>query len=77
MVTKQQEYQAQFFQISGFCLMTPLGKLVLNFLDFELKDLTLKFFLYCLFTLFLLYLGIILVLHGMEPLEERRQTWIQ
>ena len=77
MITELQKYQAQFFQVSGFCLMTPLGKLVLDFLDFKLSDIDIKFIFYLLLTLLLTFFGIILVIHGMEILEERRQKWIQ
>ncbi len=78
MVSEIQKYQAQFFQVSGFCLMTPLGKLILDFLDFKLSYiLTLKFIIYLTFTIFLTCLGIMLVIQGIEILGEREQKWIQ
>lgn len=50
MATESQKYRAQFLQISGLCLMTPLGKLVLEFLDIGWNDLTIKFFFYLIIT---------------------------
>ena len=77
MVSKLQEFQAQFFQIAGFACMTPIGKIFLNILDLELKDLSIKFFIYSLVSVFLFCIGIILNIKGMEYLEEREVKWIQ
>ena len=78
MNSEVQRYRAQFFQISGFCLMSPFGKIILDGLDLKLSDvLTVKFAIYFTCTIFLACLGIILAIHGMEALEERGHKWIQ
>ena len=77
MVTESQKYRAQFLQVSGFCLMTPMGKLVLEFLDIGWNDLTIKFSFYLIVTLVLTYLGIMFVIRGMEILEYGEQKWTQ
>ena len=70
MTFEADKYRAQLFQVSGLALMTPVGKIYLSLLDIGLKDLTLKFFFYFLTSLFLVYLGIILIMRGFEILEE-------
>lgn len=77
MVKESQKYRAQFLQISGLCLMTPLGKLVLEFLDIRWNNLTIKFFFYLIVILVLAYFGIIFIIRGMEILEYGEQKWTQ
>ncbi len=77
MVVESKKYRAQFFQVSGFCLMTPMGKLVLEFLDIGWDDLTIKFFFYLIVALVLTYFGIIFIIRGMEILEYGEQKWTQ
>ena len=72
MVTEEQKYMAQFFQISGFCCMTPFARLILKLLDTEPFDLSLRFFVVFLISALLFIWGIILVLKGLERVEERR-----
>ena len=72
MVAEEQKYMAQFFQISGFCCMTPFGRLILRLLDVEPFNISLRFFVVFLLSILLLIWGIILVLKGLERVEERR-----
>ena len=64
-----QKYKAQFFQISGFALMSPLGKMVLNI--FELKEITFSTIFFILFGIALVMFagGIMLTARGLEHLE--------
>ena len=57
--------------------MTPLGKLVLEFLDIGWNDLTMKFFFYLVISLVLAYFGIMFIIRGMEILEYGEQKWTQ
>ena len=66
-----EKYRAQFFQICGFCFMTPLGKVILGLLDYDLDKIWPKLFAYFIFSLLLAYLGIIFVLKGEEKLYEK------
>ncbi len=77
MVTKQQEYQARFFQILGFALMTPGGHLFLKLPEMSLGELNLKMFFYTIISIVLVIVGIIINVKGMEYLEERENRWIQ
>lgn len=71
MVTELDKYRAQYFQIAGFCLMSPLGKIILNLFDYELKEiLTIKFLICSVIALLLFYLGLVLIFKGEEKLEE-------
>ncbi len=70
-----QKYRAQFFQISGFCFMSPFGKLVLGIPGYKLSDFNFLFIIYIVISLFLFYLGIIFMFKGEEHLEERRYKW--
>lgn len=77
MVTKQQEYQARFFQILGFAFMTPFGHLFLKAPEMGIQNLNLKMLVYAVFSIILVVVGIILNIKGMEYLEERGERWIQ
>lgn len=70
MVLEENKYRAQILQIGGFALMTPAAKIYLSILDFKLSDLSVKFFIYSLVSMFFLYLGIILLVRGIEMLKE-------
>jgi len=64
MASDLQQYRAQIFQISGFALMSPIGKFVLDLKDTKLKDMDIWYFI-CLVIAFMLgYFGIILYLKG-------------
>ena len=76
MITEVQKYRAQLFQISGFSLITPIGKLILDFLNLKQTDISLKFFIYIVTAILLAFIGLVLILHGMTILEERREGWI-
>lgn len=70
MTTDVQKYRATMFQIAGFALISPIGKIVLNALDFTFSDIfSIKFFAYLFFTLFLLVIGIIFISRGIAVLE--------
>ena len=71
MTSDLQKYRANMFQIAGLSLMTPVGKLVLDFLKFSLSDLNLQFLAYVIFSSFLFYVGIIFLFKGDEILERR------
>ena len=65
-----QKYRATMFQLGGFALMSPLGKIILNALDFSLKDLfTVKFTIYFLIAFLLFCVGIIFMARGLNVLE--------
>lgn len=66
------KYRAQMFQISGFSLMVPVGKMVINFIDGELMNANSRFFVALLISIFLLFCGIMLLLKGLECVETRR-----
>ena len=52
--------------------MTPFGRLILKLLDTEPFNLSLRFFVVFLLSALLFIWGIILVLKGLERVEERR-----
>ncbi len=57
--------------------MTPIGKLVLEFLDIRWSDLTIKFLFYLITTLVLTCFGIMFIIRGMEIVEYGEQKWTQ
>jgi len=69
------KYRAYTFQIAGFCLMTPLGKLILNVPEYELCDLNTKFFIFLIFSLILFYFGMIFIFKGGKYLEGENYKW--
>ena len=70
MASDLQRYRAQFFQISGFAFMTPLGKFILDLKDIKLEQVGIWFFVYLVFSLLLAYCGIIFLLKGEEHLND-------
>ncbi len=69
MVTEVQKYRAQFFQILGLACLTPIGRIFLSIPNISLKDFNVKFLIYCIASVLLIYLGIILIVRGIEVLE--------
>ena len=66
------KYRAQNLQIAGFCLMSPLGKLILNVPEYKLGDIDLKFVIYFIVALMFFCFGIICVFRGEIHLEKER-----
>ena len=71
MVSEVQKYRAQFFQIMGLIFMTPFGKLTLKIFNLEPITINLYLFVASLLSLLCLYFGIILIVKGMDVLEEK------
>ena len=63
MINEEQKYKSEIFKIIGFCLMTPIGKLVLSVLDLKYDKLYLKILIIVVIAL-LFYFGIISILRG-------------
>ena len=63
------KYLAYTFNVAGFALMTPLGKVVLEpvstFNSFGLKG----FVCYFIFCILLVFVGVLSILHGRDRLE--------
>ncbi len=71
-MTTYDEYRAETFRILGLALMTPFGKSVLDFPNFKFDKINPQSIIYFVFSLILIYFGIILVLRGFEILENQR-----
>ena len=71
--TEEQRYKAYSFNIAGFAMMTPLGKIVLDYVPI-FRELGLGWFVFNVFlSLFLFIAGLTFVEHGRTMLEERRR----
>jgi len=64
MASDGNKYRAELLKIVGFSFMAPLGKVILNIPDYTYEDINLKFFIFCLLSLVLLYIGIIVLRRG-------------
>ena len=73
MVTDLDKYRAQFFQIAALCFITPLGKIILGLIDYDLSKMWPKLLAYFVFSLFLSYIGMVLLFKGEEHLEEKNK----
>jgi hypothetical protein len=71
MTTDGNKYKAELLKIVGFSLITPLGKIILNIPDYTYEDINLKFFIFCLLSLVLLYIGIIVLNRGIYMNEDK------
>lgn len=73
-VTEEQKYRAYTYNIAGFALMTPLGKVILEYpILFEQMG-SQRFLIYLLGTLLLFCWGLIFVEVGRNILYERRKS---
>ena len=71
------EYKAEVFKIAGFALMTPIGRLILEFPNIKLTSLNIQFFFYVLIAILLFCLGIIVLTTGLEIITNIwRKKWI-
>ena len=70
MIKEIDRYSAEIFKISGFALMSPLGRVVIQpsvvFTEFGLKG----FIFYSIFSLFLFFIGIIILIKGYDILDK-------
>lgn len=72
MVTEEQKYLASVFKILGFAFMTPFGSFMLNIRN-EIANFSFWFFIYLIFVLFLVYIGMILLDKGhLWSIEKKR-----
>ena len=69
MGTESQKYRAQLFQVSGLACFTPIGKTFMDLPNIGIGHMNLKFIIYLLLSVFLIYMGIILIVRGFEVLE--------
>lgn len=72
MISDFHKYRAQVFQIAGFAFMSPLGRIVINFIDGGPLNVNFRFFVALFVSIFLLFCGIMLLLKGLECVETRR-----
>ena len=69
MVKESDKYKAQYFQIGAFSCMAPLGKLILDVKDMSNEGLNIYLFIHIVASLFLLYVGLILLYRGLKILK--------
>ena len=74
MITEQQKYKAYILSLAGFALMTPFGKLWVDFYEI-IKALGVKgFAAYVLVCICLFGAGLTFIEHGRSMLIEKRKS---
>ena len=63
MITEE-EYLADIYKISGFALMSPMGKFILSIPDIDFSNLTWQFLIYLGLSTLLFFTGFIMLLNG-------------
>ena len=63
------EYRAEIMKISGFGLMTPIGSLIVNIVNDNITIFSMRTFLALIFSIFLFYMGGIIIVRGLEIIE--------
>ena len=71
MATDVEKYKSQNLQIAGFAFFTPISKIFLNIPEMKLNDINLKFIIFFILSLLLVFAGIIFISRGMEFLKEK------
>ncbi len=70
MITEEQKYRAYTFNLAGFALMTPFGKLVLDVLsiyrEFEFNIFSIGYIIFCFV---LVIVGLKSIAHGRDILD--------
>ena len=69
MVTKEQEYMSQAFQIAGFAMMAPFGKIILDPISTFHSFGAVFFFYYLLASLVSAIIGFIFIERGRDILS--------
>ena len=78
MITEE-EYLADIYKISGFALMSPMGKFILSIPDIDFSNLTWQFLIYLGLSTLLFFTGFIMLLNGYAIVYERNRKgkkWI-
>ena len=65
------KYRAQIFQIAGFALTTPFGRLILKLIDNEPVNVSVRFLTVLFISAVIGFCGIMLLLKGLECVETR------
>ena len=73
MTTDEQKYKAYTFNIAGFALMTPLGKVFLDYVSLFRELGLILFIINFIISLLLFIGGLTFVEHGRNILQERRK----
>lgn len=70
MISEDRKYQSDIFKITGFALMTPLGRFVLNLLELGPRGDIVSFVLNVIGSFILFFFGIIAIQRGYEFVQE-------
>lgn len=70
MIAEYKSYQSEVFKISGFALMTPLGRFILNLIEVGVNYSIIQFFINAFIAFLLFILGIMAIQRGFEIVEE-------
>jgi|GEM_PF-1751382 len=73
MITEEQRYRAYTLSIAGFALMTPLGKVFLEYFYIFREYGPILFFINLVISALLFLAGLTFVDHGRSILSERRK----
>ena len=73
MITEEQKYKAYVLSVAGFALMTPFGRLWMDFYEIVRNIGVGGFFGYTLICTGLFVVGLILIEHGRSMLIEKRK----
>ncbi len=75
----EEEYLTEIYKISGFALMSPIGKFILSIPDISIDCLNYQFFIYVGLSILLFLIGLIMLLSGYVIVYERNRKgkkWI-
>ena len=73
MTNEEHEFLADVYKVSGFALMTPLGRYFLILSDIRFPDLTIQFFIYLTVSIVLFYFGVIMIQRAYEEIQEIKE----
>ncbi len=69
MAVEQQKYRANLLLLSGFALITPVGRLVIEIIENENFHFNIRFVIVFIVAGLLAYVGLLFLIKGDEKLE--------
>ena len=73
MTNEEHKFLADVYKVSGFALMTPLGRYFLILSDIRINSLTIQFYVHLTVAIILFCFGVIMIQRAYEEIQEIRE----
>ena len=73
MTNEEHKFLADVYKVSGFALMTPLGRYFLILSDIKITSLTIQFYIHLIVSIILFCFGGIMIQRAYEKIQEIKE----